>query len=74
MHQVSKHTTSTRTYIYSELVEQMKIKGVSKQVTGNVLNNQAETFETVSVKFSLANLNRKINLCFHIQQIWSQEI
>ena len=52
---------STKTYINSDVAEQLKLKGIPKQVTVNVLNNQSKIFEMLHVEFNIEKLNEKIN-------------
>lgn len=50
----------TKIYIYSDNTEQLKLKGIPKKVTVNVLNNQVKTFEALSVGINFESLDRKI--------------
>ena len=50
----------TKIYIYSDNTEQLKLKGIPKKVTVNVLNNQVKTFEVLSVGINFESLDRKI--------------
>lgn len=46
--------------IYSDNTEQLQLKGIPKQLTVNVLNNQVKTFEALSVGINFESFNRKI--------------
>ena len=50
----------TKIYIYSDNTEQLKLKGIPKKVTVNVLNNQVKTFEALSVGINFESFDRKI--------------
>lgn len=48
---------STKKYINSDVTEQLKLKGVPKQVIANALNNPIKTFETLPSEFNFESLN-----------------
>ena len=48
---------STKAYINSDVAEQLKLKGIPKQVTVNVLNNQSKIFEMLILSLILKNIN-----------------
>lgn len=66
---------STKTYINSDVADQLKLKGIRKQVAVNVLNNQVKTFETLHVEPNLEILNEKSSKSYlHTQMIGLREI
>ena len=47
---------STKTYINADVASEFGLEGMPRKITGNVLNCQTETFETMPVDVELEGL------------------
>ena len=64
---------STKTHINSDAAAELNLQGGTRKVTVNMLNGQADSFQTNTVEFELESLDEKVkrtiqafaaNLCY----------
>ena len=51
---------STKTYINADMASELRLQGISRKVTVNVLNDQTETFETMPLDVELESLDGSV--------------
>ena len=52
---------STKTYINADVASELRLQGISRKVTVNVLNGQTKTFETIPVDVELESLDGTVS-------------
>ena len=64
---------STKTYINADVASELRLQGISRKVSVNVLNGQTETFETMPVDVELESLDGSVSKTVSAFTTGSQE-